>query len=168
MNLGLICISLIFLFFLPTISFVFASPENWVEVARWHGEAFPKLAKFQTQTFAISHTEWKILLLTTAQGSFDFESIVVIEVYEQGNPERTDLIYKTSYFDQSYTNYVHKKGTFYLNATIANCEEYYVIVYQDVDSVPELSPIVILPLFMAISTIAVVYYRKHIKIAEVQ
>jgi len=166
MKLKLICASITFLFFLTIVNVVFASPDNWVEIGRWSGEAFPKLAEFQTEPFNCNHVEWRIRWLYTATGS-PFESILVIKVYEQGNPEYIDLIYKSSYFSQSGTNNIHNNsGTFYLNATIANIEEYYVIVEQNVDSIPEFSPNVILPLFAVVTILAIGIYRKSVRSAK--
>ncbi len=166
MKLKLICISIIFLFFLSIINVAVASPDNWVEVGRWSGEAFPKLAEFQTAPFTCNHVDWRIFWIYTATGS-PFESILVIDAYEQGNPERIDLIYKSSYFSQSGTNNIrNNSGTFYLNATIANIEEYYIIVEQNVDSIPEFSPIFILPLFAVVTMFAIGIIKRVQKVQK--
>ena len=141
MKLKLICTSITFLFLLTIVNIVSASPDNWVEVNRWSGEAFPEPNHLTTGNFVCDHVEWRIRWIYTATGS-PFESFLVIQVYEQGNPESIDLIYKSSYFSQSGTNNIrNNSGTFYMNGTIANIEEYTIIVEQNVDSIPTPTPV---------------------------
>jgi parallel beta-helix repeat protein len=100
----------------------------WKEVARWTGSAFPTPAQFSIG-FEISRVNWRIKWDYTAVGSFDFESLLLI----QKNGEL--FIYDTSYFDQSgVRNVYNETGTFSLDATCLNMYAYTIIVEQDANS----------------------------------
>jgi len=122
-------IVLLILVFSVNTSLIFlAHADTWEEVDRWSGEAFPDVDELSTEPFFCSAPEWRIRWSYIATGS-PFESILLIKVYEQGNPEEIDLVFKMSYYSQNGVNSIHNNdGTFYLNITAANIEEYLIIV----------------------------------------
>lgn len=138
-----------------------AKATTWVEVARWSEEAFPEPKEFTTGNLVCNHVEWRIRWIYTAVGSYPYESLLLIEIYEQGNPESIGLIYKSGYISRSGIKNIHNNsGTFYLDITLVNIEECTIIVEQDVDSIPEFTPATLIIGLIMVSTLAVALSKK--------
>ena len=136
---------------------------DWVEVARWSGYAFPDPEHFETEQFECSHVEWRIKWSYVAEGS-PFESIFVIKIYKEGVSDYINLILKTGYINKSGIKNIHdNNGTFYLDITAANIDEYTIIIEQDVDSIPEFTPATVAIVLIAVSILAVVLSKKFKK-----
>jgi hypothetical protein len=59
------------------------------------------------------------------------------------------------------TRYIHnRQGEFYLNIYVTNVESYTVVIEQDMQSVPESSPIILLPLLTTGTLVATILSRK--------
>ena len=127
---------------------------NWVEVTRWSGSAFPDPQQFETEQFECNHVEWRIRWSYDAVGT-PFESVLIIQ-------KGGDLIvYSEGYFSKSGVRSIHnEKGNFSLSIMCGNMYEYTIIVEQDVDSIPEFSSLIILPLFIFATLLAVIVYRR--------
>jgi len=143
---------------LTILGTVSASPENWSEVVRFHAY---EDASFTTDNFTCHHVDWRIRWSYVADG-YPFESLLAVEIFEAGESERLDLILKMGYYDDYGVKFIHNNnGTFYFKMTIANVDEYLVIVEQDLDSVPEFSSQMVLPLFMIATLLAALVYRRR-------
>lgn len=135
-----------------TISSVKAT--TWVEVDRRSGSPFPNLAEFSMQ-FECSHVEWRIKWSYDAVGS-PFESLLVIQ-------KSGDLIvYSEGYFSKSGVRNIHNEaGNFSLDITCLNMYEYTIIVEQDVDSIPEFTPVALIVGLITVSALVVVLSKKR-------
>lgn len=68
----------------------------------------------------------------------------------------------------SGTSYIHnRQGEFYLQFMVENVESYSVIIEQDLDSVPEFSPLVFLSLSMTGILVAALSARRQGHLTEV-
>ena len=129
----------------------------WREVTRWSGSAFPNPAEFNME-FEISHVDWRVRWSYSAVGSFEFESLLII----QKNGEL--FVYDSSYVDWSgVRNVYNETGTFNLSTLCLNMYEYTIIVEQDVKSAYARTAYIrahgsIDPLTMPISTVDNVTY----------
>jgi parallel beta-helix repeat protein len=129
----------------------------WREVTRWSGSAFPNSAEFNME-FEISHVDWRVRWSYSVVGSFEFESLLLI------NKNGELFIYESSYLDRSGVRNVHNEtGTFTLSTICLNMYEYTIIVEQDVDSAYARTAYIradgsIDPLTMPISTVDNVTY----------
>lgn len=131
---------------------------TWVEVVRWSGSAFPDPEQFTTEPFNCPHVDWRIRWSYTAVGS-PFESLLMIEIFEGG--ESIGLIYKSGYFSRSGDKYIYNNsGTFYLEILLLNMDDYTIIVEQDIDSIPEFTPVALIIVFITVSTLAVVLSKR--------
>ena len=138
-------------------SIVSATPSNWSEVTRFTGSG---TEMYTTDYFTCDHVEWRI------RWEYVDSEYTVFNVFTYPQGEDAifiDAIIKMGSEDTSGASYIHdNKGTFYMKINVANTESYTIIVEQDLDSVPEFSSMLILPLFMAVTLLAIIIYRgKH-------
>ena len=130
-----------------------AKASDWVEVDRRSGSAFPDPEEFSMH-FECSHVEWRIRWGYEAVDP-PFESLLLIR-------KGGDLIvYSSGYFSDSGVRNIHNEaGNFSLLINCVNMYEYWIIVEQDITSIPEFSLSIILLLFMISTLLAVILYRR--------
>jgi hypothetical protein len=146
-----------------TSGIVFASSGNWIEVTRFTGGTHEHAHK--TEFFTCDHVEWRIRWEYEPRTDIPGDQTgIEFRVYTQENP---DNWFKFSGHwgesgETNGTNYIHdKNGTFNLEI-ISSAQNYTLIVEQDLDSIPEFSSWIILPLTMAATLIAAVIRRRHL------
>ena len=130
-----------------------AKAVTWVEVTRQSGSAFPDPAEFSMQ-FECNHIEWKIKWSYDAVGS-PWESLLLIQ-------KNGDLIvYSDGYISKSGVRYIHNEaGNFSLGITCLNIYEYTIIIEQDIDSIPEFTPVALIIALIAVSIFVVALSKK--------
>ena len=130
-----------------------AKATTWVEVDRRSGSAFPDLAEFSMQ-FECSHVEWRIKWSYDAVGS-PFESVLLIQ------KSGIWIVYSEGYISKSGVRNIHNEaGNFSLDITCLSMYEYTIIVEQDVDSIPEFTPIALIFALITVSTLVVALSKK--------
>lgn len=139
---------------------VLASPDNWSEVVRFSGSGSEH---YTTDYFACEHVEWRILWEYVPDPDYSEFTIFNVYTYPKGEEVMfTDCIIKTGAENTSGNSYIHNEaGTFYMVINIANTETYTIVVEQDLDSILEFPSILILPLFMMTTVLALVVYKRE-------
>jgi hypothetical protein len=157
-----------FLLTLPIVAVVLcsnvvsATPANWSEVVRFTGSGGES---YSTDYFTCNYVEWRIRWSYVPDPSYPQYTVFSVFTYRQGEDALyVDSIMKTGGSDTSGTSYIHNKhGAFYSKINIANTQSYTIIIEQDMDSIPEFSLFIILPMFMIATLLAVIVYRrKHL------
>lgn len=145
-----------------SINVVFASSENWVEVTTLTGAG----GIGSTKSFTIDHVDWRIKWEIAPGNSSERTAFLAylfpvtgikgsepwfeqIELY--GTEETTGIL-------TIYNN----TGSFYMDVLTGNVDYYKMIIEQNIDSVPEFSSLIILPLF-AVVTLAVTVCKKLLR-----
>jgi len=98
------------------------------------------------------------------------ETLQINETYfHPNNVQRTSITgfnYNVKYLtgETSGISYIHdQEGTFYMDISAANIENYTIIVEEDVDSIPEFTPVTLAIVLIAVSILAVVLSKKFKK-----
>jgi len=148
---GLVLLT-IMLAMLMMISLVEAT--NWVEVTRFTGSG-------TTDYFTCEHVEWRIRWEYTPSKM----AVFTVFVYEKGEDVWfIDSVYKTGDEETSGVSYIHnQKGTFYMDISAANIENYTIIVEEDVDSISEFTPATLAIVLITVSILAVALSKKFKK-----
>ena len=136
-----------------------ATPTMWSEVTS------PILGagtqNITTDHFTCNHSEWRIRW----EFSTDYPPEVLFSVHTYPRGEDVlfiDSIVKMVDVESVGTSYIHNKtGTFYMKINTVYCWSYTIIVEEDLHSIPEFSPILILPLSMIAVLLAFTIYRRR-------
>ena len=155
-------IVLVSLFLLGSMSsVVFASSDNWVEVARFEGNE-----SIQTESFTCDHVEWRIRWEYVP--SFQPTESIFFSVFTYPREEGVrGSMYVNSIIDigsekRSGTSYVHDyQSTFFMIINVIGTENYTIIVEQDIGSIPEFpswTPLLIM--LVAVVVVAAFYRQK--------
>lgn len=149
-------LSFAFLSFILCSNFVWAS--SWVEVTQFTGSGY-----YTTNYFTCSHAEWRINWSYTPTSINPQLAGFSIYVYP-----RNETSYYIATVSQdgntttSGTTYIHNaQGEFYLDFLAANLQSYTVVVEQDIESVPEFSPIFLALLFATGIVAATILARRQ-------
>lgn len=136
-----------------------ATPPNWSEVVRFTGSTSEH---YTTDYFTCNHVEWRIRWEYVPDPSYSNFTRFMVFTYPQGEDTLfIDSIYKAGASDTEGISYLHNnKGTFYMEINVLYTQSYTIIVEQDLDSIPEFPSLIILPLFMFASLLAVLVYRR--------
>lgn len=135
-----------------SLTSVFASSENWSEVASFTGEGI-------TDYFTCEHVEWRIRWEYTGNQI----SLFSFYVYEKGEDIfYIDYLVKMGTQETSGNMYIHdKQGEFYMNINSINIPAFKIIIEQDLNSIPEFpSWTPILVSLIALPIISAIYKRK--------
>jgi len=137
-----------------SMSISLAKATNWVEVTRF-------TASGTTDYFTCEHVEWRIRWEYTPNKYAAFS----VFVYEEGEDVwYVDSIFKTADEETSGVSYIHnQEGTFYMDISATNIENYTIIVEEDVDSIPEFTPATLTIVLIAVSILAVALSKKFRK-----
>ena len=150
---SLLMLSLLLLTCIPS---VFGTSKDWVEVLRFTGTG---LATDTTEVFAINHVDWRI--------HWSFESnidppptVFMITVYDlSGNI----FDFFVTAFEGNGTLDYNKTGSFYLSIRRNYVKEYEVIVEQNINSIPEFPPTIIVPFLIGGTSIFMIIRKKSFK-----
>ncbi len=141
---------------------VFATSGKWVEVIRFEGNE-----STQTESFTCDHVEWRIRWEYVP--SFQPTDSIFFSVFTYPREEGVrGSMYVNSIIEigsekRSGTSYVHDyQSTFFMIINVIGTENYTIIVEQDIGSIPEFSPWIILPLFVT-ATLVVTLARKKLR-----
>ncbi|WGM89111.1 MAG: hypothetical protein NUK63_09375 [Candidatus Bathyarchaeum tardum] len=142
---------------------VFASSENWVEVARFNGTAFTFGV---SDPFQIYHEEWRVLWETNNLfheiEHFDFYVLHEDDVTEDGSIYTNNSIgsIRTTANENGTLNIHGSIGTFiiWVSPSPATWE---LIIEQNINSIPEFPSWTFLPVLI-IGILAVVIFRKKL------
>ena len=155
-----ILISLILVFPIEVITFsnsVFAAPVTWSEVKRFTGSG---TESYTTDHFNCNHVEWRIRW----EFSTDCPNLAkfIVDTYQQG--EDATSIDSVAIIAQEVfagTSYIHDNaGTFYMKIDVVLLTGYTIIIEEDLQSIPEFSSILVLPISMIASLLADSFFRK--------
>jgi len=129
---------------------------DWVEVVRFTGGG-------TTDYFTCDHVEWRITWEYTPDKNYPSLAVFNVVTYREGADVMfIDYIFKTGDSDTSGVSYIHNKdGTFYMKINVANAESYTIIVEQDLNSIPEFTPVALIIGLMTVSASAVVLSKKR-------
>ena len=130
------------------------SPSNWTEVTRFTGSGSET---YTTTYFNCAYVEWRIKWAYTPDPTYPTYAMFGLFAYPKGEDiSYISSVIKTGASDTSGTTYIHgNQGILYCKITVANTQNYAIIIEQDIDSVPEfpLGPVFVLltaTLFIAI------------------
>ena len=140
-----------------------AKAETWVEVGRWTGGT----GLTTTGYFNIAHEEWRIRYNITLSSNAECR----MDVYEDGEEESFALIYAwhensegtvkvTKYTAEHFPNIHSSIGVFHIDTILIGEGSYLIIVEQDVDSIPEFTPITLIIVLTALSIFLVALSKK--------
>jgi len=133
-----------------------AGAVSWVEVTRFTGSG-----DYITDYFTCNHAEWRLDWNYTPAPSYPTLASFAIYIYPKNENVSIFSVLQTGNTTTSGTTYAHdQQGEFYLKFLAANLQSYAVIISQDVDSVPEFSPIVLLLMFAAGIVVAMILGKK--------
>ena len=106
--------------------------------------------------------EWRIRWEYVPHPALPLLALFNVYTYPQGEDALyIDDIIKTGANDTNGTSYIHNNnGTFYSKINVALTESYTIIIEQDLNSIPEFPSLVILPLFLTATVLALVVRRK--------
>jgi hypothetical protein len=143
----------------------FASSENWVEVVRfsWSG---PGPHEYRiTEPFTCDHVDWRI------RWEFYFDHThfpefghFSVRTYPKGENTSIDEVHVDGFGERNGTSYIfNNKGEFYMRiSTLSVVTSYTIIVEQNLESIPEFSSWIILPLFLTATLIAIIIKNKTV------
>jgi hypothetical protein len=137
-----------------SLTSVFASSENWSEVTSFTGEGI-------TDYFTCEHAEWRIRWEYTGNQI----SLFSFYVYEKGEDVfYIDYLVKMGTQETSGVTYIHdKQGEFYMNINSVNIDAFKIIIEQDLNSIPEFTSWIILPLLLTGALIVIALKKRLIK-----
>lgn len=140
---------------------VFASSGNWVEVTRFsaHGDSVT------TEPFTCDYAEWRIRW-EFDPGHWHFPQLHTFSVttYPQGEDTvYVDQIYEMANGSKTGTHYIHENdGKFYIKISLGIIDGYTIIVEQNIDSIPEFQPWIVLSIAVTTTLIAVAAKRRRL------
>ena len=142
---------------------VLSSEDNWVEVAKfsqgqhWFGD---------TTSFKIEYSQWRILW----EYEIDLPNLTAFffEIKQKDSGQIIDEYFNSGKLDitQGIYNITDQKGEFYLFIG-SNAKSYSIIIEQNIDSVPEFSSLMILPIVFGLS-ISIFIVRNKMKKNELE
>ena len=145
----------VFLFLLLTSNFAWAA--SWSEVTVFQGSG-----DYITDYFTCNHVEWRINWNYTPSLSFPTAAGFAVYVYPKNENVSIASILEMGNTTTSGTSYLHnQQGTFYLKIDVANLENYSVVIEQDLESVPEFSLMILVPLLTAGILVSVILARRQ-------
>ena len=128
--------------------------ENWVEVERFSGGSWWG----GTRLFRIDNFEWRIRWNYEPSIDFGSDNAVVFDIQVlDAKSKRVELVRSDG--KTNGTVHLHQSGQFYLYIIGFNTNNYTIIIEQNIDSVPEFSSWIILPLILIITLFSVVVKR---------
>jgi len=137
---------------------VFASSENWVEVARFSGD---NLGPHTTESFTCEHDEFRVIWECVPNVDFNLSTFIMnVETVESFN-KRVDGVVNIGSDVLNGTLYITDNFGIYCLAMVSNVQKYTIIVEQNIDSIPEFPSWIILPIF-ATATVAALVIKKRI------
>ena len=131
--------------------------DNWVEVTRFIGTN-----GFTTDTFTCDHAEWRIRW-EFDPGHWHFADLHTLHVttYKEGESTISfNQIIEPPGGNRQGVELLNQSGTFYLEIGSGLIDSYTIIVEENIDSIPEFSSWVVLPLFLIATSTMVVYKKK--------
>jgi uncharacterized membrane protein len=148
-------LSFVLLFFLLTSNF--AGAASWSEVTQFTGSG-----DYISDYFTCNHAEWRIVWNYTPMSDYSEYARFTIDVLTRNE---TSLIGRISQEGNTTTNgttYIHnQQGEFYLDFLVSNLTGYTAVIEQDMQSVPEFSPIMLLSLLTTGMLVAVILARRQ-------
>lgn len=155
MRVGILCF--VFLLFLLSSNVALVKSASWSEVTR-----FSDLGDYTTDYFNCSHVVWRINWNYTPSLSDPTRAGFVVKVYPRNQSVSIASILQIGNTTTKGTSYIqNQQGTFYLTIDITNLEHYTVVIEQDIESIPESSPIVLLLLFATGIVVAMILARRQ-------
>jgi len=148
--LGLIFVSSI-------LGVAFAESQSWVEVVTFSEEQ-PRFG--ETESFTIEHTEWRVLW----EYEIDEPNLTAF-FFDVKNNDTHQLVGNYSNtvdlnVTQGTYNITGPTGAFYLDIG-SNGLSYSITIEQNIDSIPEFSSWIILPVTFATVSFVVIFKKRH-------
>lgn len=135
--------------------------ENWVQVATLAGQG----GVSSTDTFIVEHNDWRILWEVELDNETEWpllQAYILLQTEFEGSEQRVGSI---QMFVNEQTSGILKvynqTGTFYVDVD-ASIKNYTIIVEQNVNSIPEFPPALILSFFCGVC-LAIVVVKKRWK-----
>lgn len=146
----------VFLLFLLSSNVALVKAASWSEVTR-----FSDLGDYTTDYFNCSHVIWRINWNYTPSPSNPTMAGFGVYVYSQnGNISIASILMGGNETTGGTSYILEHQGTFYLTIHIVNLEHYTVVIEQDMDSVPEFSPMILLSLLTVGMLVALIVARR--------
>ena len=132
-----------------------ASAVTWSEVARFTGPSG------QTNNFTCSHPNWRIDWNYKPNSTYPEDAIFIIYLSQyQGGSVQTITKYGNA-TTSGIANVSDRQGQFNLQISAQYVENYTVVIEQDLDSVPEFSPLIFFSVLVVAVGVAAMVARKR-------
>ncbi len=155
MRVGIRCF--VFLLILLSSNVALVTSASWSEVTRFTGSGY-----YKTDYFTCNHVEWRINWNYKPNSSYPESAVFAIYIYPRNASSYIGVISQYGNTTTNDTTYIHnRQGEFYLKFLATNLEGYSAVIEQDMESVPEFSPMILLPLLTTGILVAMVLARRQ-------
>ena len=160
----LILLVILFLAFsVFSLNIVCASSDKWVEVVRFYWSGAGPHEYRITEPFTCDHVDWRIRWeFYYHHTHFPEFGHFSVRTYPKGENTSIDEIHVDGFGERNGTSYIfNNKGEFYMRiSTLSVVTSYTIIVEQNLESIPEFQPWIILPLFLIVTLFVIIIRKK--------
>jgi hypothetical protein len=153
---GAFFLVLLVLILLCNVNTVFASSEHWVKVKRFTGVG----GISNIPTFTVGHVDWRIRW-EIEPGNGSERTAFLVYVYPATGGQWFEQI---QHFGREETtgilNICNHNGSFHLTVLTGTVNSYTIIVEQNIDSIPEFPSWIILPAFLSVTFLAIIFRKR--------
>ena len=146
-----------FLLLMSAPGIVFASSDNWVEVATFTGSG----GVHSTSHFTVDYVDWRIrweLNLSDGSETASFNAYVFPET---SGPSIKEIHYTIGTEQTTGIVNIHNhSGSFYIVVQTTNVDNCTLVIEQNIDSIPEFPSWTILSLFLTATSVAIFYGKR--------
>ncbi|MBN2259204.1 MAG: hypothetical protein JW702_01515 [Clostridiales bacterium] len=129
--------------------------ENWVPVATLTGPG----GISSTDTFTVEHNDWRILWAVELDNETEWPLLQAYIFRQTGFKGSEQRVGSIQMFVNEQTSGILKvynqSGTFYIDVN-ASIENYTIVVEQNIDSIPEFSSIIFVPILLVSAVIGII------------
>lgn len=141
---------------------VFASSGNWIEVAKLTGGG----GIGTTDQFTCDHVDWRIRWEIEPKVDSPERASFLVYVFPYSEHFRREAWFESIEHygaeETSGTLYIYNHSGSFDMDVLASIETYTMIIEQDVESIPEFQPWMVLPITVIATLIVAVTKRKHL------
>jgi hypothetical protein len=140
-----------------SVSVVFASSGNWVEVVTFHN-----MVNFgMTPRFNVLHDDWRIKWEFYPSNGSEIPPFTIVVYQDMGHEGKELISSLTAHETTGILNIYNASGSFFLVFWLTNTNSSStLIIEQDTESIPEFPSWTILPLALAVTAVVAVYKKR--------
>ena len=166
LKLGVICF--VFLLLLLSSNVALVRSDSWSEITRiivdW-GTAPNIIKSYQTGNFTCSHAEWRIVWNCTPLSINPEDAAFNILIYRTNETNYITSMNQQGNTTTNGTMYIHNhQGEFYLKFLVINLRDSTAVIEQDIESIPEFSPMFPLSLLTVGISVAMILARREVRL----